>query len=80
MEGLWRGWQFTMISMKMRDMHYQPMIIHVFCLPLKILAGFVIPDAIWYNLIFNMLHKICLLISSPKSLPFKQFSVHNSPN
>ena len=33
--------------------------------PLKFSTGFVIPDAIQYNLIFNMFHKICMLISSP---------------
>ena len=27
---------------------------HVFCLPLKFLAGFVIPDTIEYNLILNV--------------------------
>ena len=50
---------------RMRDMHYHPMVMHVFCLPLKFLAGFLIPDAIEYNLIFNTIHKICILISSP---------------
>ena len=69
MEDLWRGWYFAVIDMKklryiwMR--HYHPVVIHVCCLPLKFSAGFVIPDAIEYNLILNMLHKICILISSP---------------
>ena len=46
-------------------MHYHAMVMCRFCLPLKFLAGFVIPDAIQYNLIFNTFHKICTLISSP---------------
>ena len=38
---------------RMKDMHYHPMVLHMFCLPLKFLAGFVvIPDAIEYKLIF----------------------------
>ena len=49
---------------QMRDMHYHPMVMHVFCLPLKNSASFVIQDAIQYNLIFNTFHKICILISS----------------
>ena len=39
---------------RMRNIHYHPMVMHVFCLPLKISAGFVIPDAIEYNLILNV--------------------------
>ena len=45
----------------MGDMHYHAVVMHLFCLPLKILAGFVIPDTIQYNLIFNTFHKICIL-------------------
>ena len=50
---------------QMRHIYYHPTVMHVFYLPLKILAGFVIPDVIEYNLILNMFHKICILISSP---------------
>ena len=50
---------------RMRNMHYHPVVMRVFCLPLKFLAGFVIPDAVQYNLMFNTLHKICILISLP---------------
>ena len=35
----------------MRNIYYHPTVMHVFCLPLKNLAGFVIPDTIEYNLI-----------------------------
>ena len=46
-------------------MYYHPTVICVFCLPLKISAGFVIPDAtIKYNLILNTFDKICIQISS----------------
>ena len=39
------------------------MVMSVFSLPLeKISAGFVISDAIEYNIIFNMFHKIFILI------------------
>ena len=69
MEGLWRGWHFAMIYrdeeiikyIRMRYIYYHTTVMHVFCLPL---AGFVIPNAIDYNLILNMVHKICMLISS----------------
>ena len=30
---------------RMRDMHYHPMVMHLFCLPLKIFGWFYIPDA-----------------------------------
>ena len=50
---------------RMRHLYYYPMVMHVFCLPLKFSAGFVIPDAIKFNLILNTFHKICMLISSP---------------
>ena len=50
---------------QMRHMYYHPTVMHVFYLPLKILAVFVIPDAIKSHLILNMFHKICILISSP---------------
>ena len=46
-------------------MHYYPVVMQVFCLPLILLAGFVIPDAIHYNLIFNTFHRKCIPISSP---------------
>ena len=71
MEGLWKGWHFTMIGMRnykifqMRDMHYHAMVMCMFCLPLNFSAGFVILDTIQYNLIFNTFYKICMLISSP---------------
>ena len=50
---------------RMRHVYYHPMVMRVFCLPLKFSARFVIPDAIKYNLILNMCYKICILISSP---------------
>ena len=48
---------------RMRHIYYHPMVMHVFCLlPLKVFVWFfVIPDAIEYNLILNMFHKICIL-------------------
>ena len=75
MEGIWRGWHFAMIGMKKLqdifgwgiDTYYHLMVMHMICLPLKFLAGFVISDFIEYNLILNMFHKICLLISSPQT-------------
>ena len=48
----------------MRHMYYHPMVMHVLH-TFKIFGGFVIPDAIKFNLILNMFHKICILISSP---------------
>ena len=39
------------IYIQMRNMHHHPMVMRVFCLPLNILACFVIPEAIQYNLI-----------------------------
>ena len=39
---------------QIRDMHYHPVVMHVFCVPLNFLAGFVIPDAIQYNLILTL--------------------------
>ena len=36
---------------------------HVFCLPFKNSNGFVIPDAIEYNLILNTFHKMRIQIS-----------------
>ena len=33
--------------------YYHPMVMRVFCLPLKFLAAFVIPDTIEYTLILN---------------------------
>ena len=39
---------------RMRNIYYHPMVMLVFCLPLKFSAGFVIPDAIEYNLILNV--------------------------
>ena len=41
---------------RMRNTYYHPMVMHVFCLPLTFLAGFVISDAIEYNLILNVSH------------------------
>ena len=74
MEGLWRGWHFTMIGMKkLQDklfgcgMYYHPMVMCVFCLPLKLSAGSVFPDAIKYSLILNTFHKICIQISSSEA-------------
>ena len=56
MEGLWRGWRFTMIGMKkLQDIN------------LKFSAGSVFPDAIKYNLILNTFHKICIQISSSEA-------------
>ena len=52
---------------RMRDMHYLSSNGNV-CVLLtskKFLAGFVITDAIQYNLTFNTFHKMCILISSP---------------
>ena len=43
---------------RMWHIYYHPMVMRVFCLCLKFLAGFVIPDAIEYNLILNTFHKI----------------------
>ena len=37
------------------------------CVMLTFLAGFVIPDAIEYNLILNMFHKKCIQISSSEA-------------
>ena len=50
-EGLWRGCydshEEIMGYIWMRHIYYHPTVMHVFCLvPLKFLAGFVIPDAI----------------------------------
>ena len=50
---------------RMRHVYYHPMVMCVFCLPLKFSARFVIPDAIKYNLILNTFYKICILIFSP---------------
>ena len=65
MEGLLSDWRFAIIFkiFRMRDMHYHPLVMCLFYLPLKFSAGFVIPDVIQYNLIFNTFHKICMLIS-----------------
>ena len=47
---------------QMRDMHYHSMVMRV--LPtFKMFGWFCYSNAIQYNLIFNMFHKICVLIS-----------------
>ena len=66
MEGLWSDWCFAIIFkiFWMCDMHYHPLVMCLFYLPLKIFGWFVIPDVIQYNLI-RTFHKICMLISLP---------------
>ena len=71
MESLWRGWRFRYDRHEeitryvwIRHMYYHPMVMRVFCLPLKFFGCFVIPDAIVYNLILNMFQKTYILISS----------------
>ena len=73
MEGLWRGWRFAVIGMKkLQDIFrcgiyatpYHPMVMRVFCLPLQFFGW---SDTIKYNLILNIFHKICILISSPEA-------------
>ena len=47
--------------------YYHPMVMHVFCLPLKFSAAFVIPDTIEHNLILNTFHKMRIQISSSEA-------------
>ena len=47
--------------------YYHLMVMRVFCLLLKFSAGFVIPDAIEYNLILSMFYKIYIQVSSPEA-------------
>ena len=47
--------------------YYHLMVMRVFCLLLKFLAGFVIPDAIEYNLILSTFYKIYIQVSSPEA-------------
>ena len=52
----------------MWHIYYHSMVMRVFrCLPLKITAGFVIPDAKEYNLILNTFHKIYIYIQISSS-------------
>ena len=51
----------------MWHVYYHPMVMRVFCLPLKNSAGFVIPDAIEYNLMLNTFHKMHIQISSSEA-------------
>ena len=52
---------------RMWHVYYHPMVMRIFCLPLKFSAGFVIPDAIEYNLILNTFQKIRIQISSSEA-------------
>ena len=49
---------------RMWHVYYHPMVMCVLLTFKKFLAAFVIPDAIEYNLILNMFHKMCIQISS----------------
>ena len=74
MEGLWRGWRFAMIGMKkLRDISDVACILssngnaRVLLTFIKNSAGFVIPDAIKYNLMLNTFHKMHIQISSSEA-------------
>ena len=61
---------------------YHPMVMCVFCLPLKIFGWFIIPDAIQYtnNLIcFTRYINLFLHLDLSELLLFKQFSVQKIP-
>ena len=63
-------------------MYSYPMLIDVFCLPLKFLAGFINPDVIKHDLILYMLHKRFILIIYLKCseiLSFNNF-LHEDPH
>ena len=68
--GLWRGWCFAMIGRKNCKIYLDVAYIlssnsnACFAYLEKFLAGFVIPDAIEYNLILNTFHKMRIKISS----------------
>ena len=50
---------------QMRHMYYHPMVIHVFCLALKVFGWFCYSRCHKVILIMLMFHKICILISLP---------------
>ena len=51
-------------------MYNHPMLLDVFCSPLKFLAGFINLDAIKHNLILYTLHKRFIHFEHSKILPF----------